>query len=156
MNRHPRNIMQATLVDNSKEIFERPKTVEAILKGREPIRITHPEDLIPTAENRGNRPLLLYGFDIIPSEFYDAVNFGKRGPLVELETFDGDAKSLRDEEWSDLTARIHAAEERQNKKESYVGWTWIDPEGRNHVLRPTTNVIGHMLHARAQSLFDRR
>lgn len=136
----------AELIDERKELFRRPKAIKEIMLGEQPIEVTRPEELLLAAQYRGTKPLLIHGFDLIPPCYYSAANFGKRGPLVELPTFEGNARKLIDNRWSELHARIKACETYRNSKKQFVGWTWADPEGRHHVLRPTTSFEGHRLH----------
>ncbi|MCH7568373.1 MAG: hypothetical protein IIA87_03035 [Nanoarchaeota archaeon] len=137
------------LVDDRKQIFRRPKTLKEIQKGRRLLEVTSFSDIVPTHEKRkSTEAIVLHSFKIIPPGFYSAQNFSKRGALVELDTFNGDEARLIEEKLSPRRAREEAEKSGKYSPEDgpFVGWTWIDPEGRNHIVHPTTVIEGHRIH----------
>jgi hypothetical protein len=141
------------VVDNRKGFFERPSTVRDILEGKKVIDIYHFKDILPAAEERKSGEALLIHpeAELIPDEYYDSVNFSKRGPLVTLNTFSGIKSRLMKEEWTPLKARIEAEKRYENSKRRFVGFMWRDPEGVAHVVQPWTVLEGHKIHHYSQN-----
>src|SRR3989344_1584583 len=113
------------LIDDRSEIFRRPKSKKEVIGGRTSfLEIRNFKDIAPTLSNRRANQVGVITFQIIPPNFYSPQNFSKRGPLVELNTFNGDVSELVNNQWSDLKARIQASEEYSREEGSYVGWMW--------------------------------
>ena len=145
--------MNLELIDNRKEVFARPKTKEQVAKGRKPVKIEKFSDILPAGEYRRKDEFLwlLPQVELIPGQargditpYKNAVNFSKRGPLVEIRTFSREVAIAK--QWGDLMARIDACERYKDRtNELFVGLVWKDLEGYAHVYHPTTVVEGHRL-----------
>jgi len=145
----------AALLDNRKEIFERPKAIRDIIRDREMIFVGKFADIVPALERRKDYEVVVIGpnVNIIPldkngiPEYYSAPNFSKRGPLVKLQTFTKEGQI--DRQWSDLKARIDAEERYKNgydrENSRYVGWYWHDFDGVAHIVHPWTVIEGRRL-----------
>lgn len=149
----------ATLVDLKEGIFARPDTVTEVRKSKKITQVTSFYDVVDAlATRRSDEILELRGFDIMPPSYYSSQNYRKRGPVVMLDTFDGNVNILKKREWSELKARINAEESQKYTRENgpYIGWGWIDPEKVMHVVRPTTSIQGHQLYQYAQRMANIR
>jgi len=138
--------MSTKTLERRVSLFQRPTTVRDILKGKNIIEINDFEDLVPAAEERGeNEGILLKYIPIIPEGYYSAQNFSKRGPFVNLNTFDGNGRLLRENEQGSLKARREANDKYSREDGPFIGWAWKDPEKYWHMVRPTTVIEGHRL-----------
>lgn len=145
----------ARILRTKEEIFRRPQRVRDVAEGRKPIPVSNFYDIVPAAEERkADEYLLIDNVSLIPPEYLDAKNFSKRGPVVVLDTFNGNASRLKSERKSELRARIEAEEKYDRKKGPFIGWGWVDPEQVRHIVRPTIVVEGHRIHQYAREEKD--
>lgn len=134
------------------EVFSRPG-VRKIAEGRNPVYIDNFLDLVGFHEQRNKKEYAVVSPDahIIPKDkvYYSATNFGKRGPLVWLNTFSGckdqeaQEQRLMREEFSFLKARIQAWEKHRGLRDvHHVGFAWKDPRGGVHIVHPSDCIEG--------------
>jgi len=149
--------LEAQLIDNKDQIFKRPKTIKEIIGNKADfIEIDSFENIIEILETKkSNQVAIIHSnVNIIPKDqyenniYYNAQNFSKRGPLIELDTLGGTQRELKENKWGPLRARIAASKEEKykNSKEHYIGWYWKDIKGTSHIVHPTTVIEGHRIH----------
>lgn len=138
----------ARITKQKEELFNRPSTKREITEGKKTeTRVKEFYDIVDALARRNSRELIVIDeVKIIPDSFYSPMNFSKRGPVVMLDTFNGNASRLRSERRSELKARIDAQESTDRFKGPYIGWAWKDPDGKTHLVRPSVDVEGHRLH----------